>query len=419
MIVKRRLLVRRGTAAEWATANPVLSAGEPGWDTTNNTFKIGDGTTAWSSLPGSGDSRYARSGRLALLGNTLPASRAFESLHPDPPVVGVGSHNGGTGVSSPVHHIIRTSPTKVRIDGTPGLTFDGSNYLSNWVADELQPWSARYVTDTDYHEIVYQASSAPAFRLWVDGRRVTAGMTNLTNGGGGLYRLGIPFRDRRLRRIRLQCVSLFPSTITVGATDTLFADVRPPVVAAFIGDSYTQQNTPDNWAGTCARILGWEPMLNGSGGTGYLATSGSHPAFSTRLPGIIAAAPDVVVFAGGINDSLTGLQAAATAAFNSIRAALPRTRIYVVGPWAPSTGSAASQASKGTAISAACTATGARYIDNLTDPWITGTGKVGTTTGDGNADLYISADGTHPVADGQFYLGARVAHAIHTDLLAG
>lgn len=43
--------VRRGTAAQWSSANPVLSAGEPGFETDTNVLKIGDGITAWSSLP--------------------------------------------------------------------------------------------------------------------------------------------------------------------------------------------------------------------------------------------------------------------------------------------------------------------------------------------------------------------------------
>ena len=45
-----RILLRRGTDAEWAAADPVLEAGEPGFSTDSNTFKIGDGSTAWSSL---------------------------------------------------------------------------------------------------------------------------------------------------------------------------------------------------------------------------------------------------------------------------------------------------------------------------------------------------------------------------------
>lgn len=42
---------RRGTAAEWANADPILLAGELGYDQTNNQFKIGDGISSWNSLP--------------------------------------------------------------------------------------------------------------------------------------------------------------------------------------------------------------------------------------------------------------------------------------------------------------------------------------------------------------------------------
>ncbi len=41
---------RRGTAQQWTDANPTLAAGEIGFETDNNRFKIGDGATAWSAL---------------------------------------------------------------------------------------------------------------------------------------------------------------------------------------------------------------------------------------------------------------------------------------------------------------------------------------------------------------------------------
>jgi hypothetical protein len=41
---------RRGTAAQWTTANTVLLAGEIGFETDTGYFKIGDGTTAWNTL---------------------------------------------------------------------------------------------------------------------------------------------------------------------------------------------------------------------------------------------------------------------------------------------------------------------------------------------------------------------------------
>ena len=45
-----QIQVRRGTATQWSNTNPVLASGEPGFDTTNNLLKVGDGTSTWSSL---------------------------------------------------------------------------------------------------------------------------------------------------------------------------------------------------------------------------------------------------------------------------------------------------------------------------------------------------------------------------------
>jgi hypothetical protein len=45
-----RLQLRRGIADDWFDANPTLAAGEIGIETDTNTFKFGDGTTAWNSL---------------------------------------------------------------------------------------------------------------------------------------------------------------------------------------------------------------------------------------------------------------------------------------------------------------------------------------------------------------------------------
>jgi hypothetical protein len=42
---------RRGTAAQWTTANPVLSIGEFGYETDTKKMKVGDGATAWTTLP--------------------------------------------------------------------------------------------------------------------------------------------------------------------------------------------------------------------------------------------------------------------------------------------------------------------------------------------------------------------------------
>ena len=50
MAVQTLIQVRRGTASQWVSINPILSAGEWGLETDSGRYKIGDGLTAWTSL---------------------------------------------------------------------------------------------------------------------------------------------------------------------------------------------------------------------------------------------------------------------------------------------------------------------------------------------------------------------------------
>lgn len=45
-----QITVRKGTAAEWFASAAILANGEPGLDTTNGIFKIGDGVSRWENL---------------------------------------------------------------------------------------------------------------------------------------------------------------------------------------------------------------------------------------------------------------------------------------------------------------------------------------------------------------------------------
>jgi hypothetical protein len=71
-----RLQLRRGLADDWNDANPTLAAGEIGIETDTNTFKFGDGNTAWNSLA------YALSGTVDdyILLTTKGAANGVASL---------------------------------------------------------------------------------------------------------------------------------------------------------------------------------------------------------------------------------------------------------------------------------------------------------------------------------------------------
>jgi hypothetical protein len=45
-----KIQVRRDTSANWTSLNPTLSSGEIGYETNTGKFKIGNGSTLWSSL---------------------------------------------------------------------------------------------------------------------------------------------------------------------------------------------------------------------------------------------------------------------------------------------------------------------------------------------------------------------------------
>ena len=51
MPVDTIIKMRRGTASQWQSANPVLSAGEMGFESDTRKFKFGNGTSAWNIIP--------------------------------------------------------------------------------------------------------------------------------------------------------------------------------------------------------------------------------------------------------------------------------------------------------------------------------------------------------------------------------
>jgi len=48
--VTAQIQLRKGTAAQWTSANPILASGEVGYETDTGKQKIGDGMTAWTAL---------------------------------------------------------------------------------------------------------------------------------------------------------------------------------------------------------------------------------------------------------------------------------------------------------------------------------------------------------------------------------
>jgi hypothetical protein len=77
-----RMQQRRGTAAEWTAANPILAAGEFGYETDTGKFKIGDGTNTWSNIEAFSDASAILGAAPATL-DTLEELAAAIDNNPD------------------------------------------------------------------------------------------------------------------------------------------------------------------------------------------------------------------------------------------------------------------------------------------------------------------------------------------------
>lgn len=134
--------LRRGTEAQWSTANPTLAAGEVGVTTDTHRAKVGDGTTPWADLP------YVDS----LAGTSVPLTAVatdYELTDADHTVVALA---GCTAITLPVGYgnpgrslVIKATTDPVTITGTEDIDTETSVTLDPWEALTLTATGAQWV----------------------------------------------------------------------------------------------------------------------------------------------------------------------------------------------------------------------------------------------------------------------------------
>ncbi|NUR86769.1 MAG: SGNH/GDSL hydrolase family protein [Nonomuraea sp.] len=119
------------------------------------------------------------------------------------------------------------------------------------------------------------------------------------------------------------------------------AEPRPAPVMMFVGDSFTVGSGPvptwRTYAAESARLLGWQPVIAGGGGSGFLNRGHVGRTFMESFEAELAwrPAPDLLVISGGHNDrrpSTLRVRRAAAALLWAARARWPHTRIVLIGP---------------------------------------------------------------------------------------
>lgn len=308
----------------------------------------------------------------------------------------------------------------------------------------------RFMTEAPLLELWVQCSAATdggGFRLKVDGQYVKAG--TLGNDGNGLYRY-IPITwgtgvaaDRKLRHYELEFTTIgaFVGIRTAPIykpspwpqADGLRVLQHGDSLVATIIDSGTFSTGVAGHSGNCIpNMIGQSNYYaSGTGGAGWVTPSAHTQSwFNDRVAlDIVAAAPDVIIDHGGGNDEPQLTAGTVTQAayqvlvetwLSAILTAKPETIIFMTGAI-----NASSMAALGyTRIAAAKAAAAALwpknvvFIDTAANPWVFGTGKQGTTTGDGNRDWVTGADGAHPTMEGHVALSSWLVRAVSASIPA-
>ena len=149
---------RRDTAANWTSNNPVLEAGQLGYETDTLKFKLGDGTTAWSSLsyasggtgPTGPTGPTGAGGVLAYYGSFYDSTDQVLTSTTGAQAVNIGSTFESNGVS-----LQSGSQVKFTYAGTYTVTFSAQLSNTNAAIQTARLWFRKNGTDvSDSNSVV-------------------------------------------------------------------------------------------------------------------------------------------------------------------------------------------------------------------------------------------------------------------------
>lgn len=210
-----------------------------------------------------------------------------------------------------------------------------------------------------------------------------------------------------------------PVTAPVARAEAVAAAPAPltlpenPTVLVF-GDSWTYGSAATDptlgYAYVIGRTLGWNTIVDGVRGSGYLKPGLDGGTFGERIAQLDPSLdPDLVIVEGSINDRRlfpTGYRQAVGSAWDALAALYPDARIVILGP-APQVLPVEKPTAAIDADLAAMAATrGWWYISPIGEDWITSSNY---------ASVIDSSDfgRDHPSTEGHAYLAQRLAEDLH------
>jgi lysophospholipase L1-like esterase len=363
-----------------------------------------------------------------------PAPTITTSLTHDATLTTAYGWNGGPGGASVYDPPNGTGPFNYsggvpRTSGFGGVEMVAATYDTGSFRTNV---TARLETVVDAIKVEFQFwcfQAAARFRVIVDGQYVSLAETTPASVNNTSY-VVLDFTaagGRKIRRVAIESYQIiYGSVMTVGPTATM---QKPGGVArkmCVISDSWG--------VGNASTILNCFPQVlgdylgianvenNGVPATGYLANNGGANLTARQriVPDVVPFAPDILLITMGFNDAtsnttaLQALQNEVALTLQTIRQQPVLANIaIIVCPFGGNHSNVVSYPTEA-AIQAGVTASGSPFtyfIPTVNGPngaWMTGTGNTSAPAGNGNCDIYISSDGTHPNDAGHAYLASRL-----------
>lgn len=289
----------------------------------------------------------------------------------------------------------------------------------------------------DGNEFEIITSSYDVMSLWFDeGRgyeRGTKSKIDITIAGKSILYIKVMFNDAKKRRFKIQSRSRFGGIIAKTGYSVTKTDTINTKSIAFVGDSITEGSGLGDKSLSFPQLvsdaLGYNCINNGIGATGYIANAnGTRTNFYDRLDNdIISLSPNIVVLAGGVNDSdkpLAEIKTQVQNCINKLKSTLPNVTIIILGVWSPRNPWVEIK-NVNTAIKEVAILNNLPFIDTINGETFKGNGTqvtfnmgswfTGTNINmqDGNCHLYISSDTTHPNQAGHYYISKMLAMEIY------
>lgn len=278
------------TATNFTTSNPILETKQHGVETDGLTtapkFKIGDGVTAWNSLP------YANAGTglSGLTTNTIPKATSSDTI------VDSNITDNGTNVNINSETSINGSFNAISNDGNSSIVVEDGDVISQWTNGPIYSFQSNDANESSLNfynvGVGYTAFiKAKEFSndIFHSVKNVFNSPINEFTNGGAYFVSGIGIDTTATAGIDILNIGATnANVINYGNASTIHNFLGTAIYELQVNSYVTDKLITLNHGGSVASGIGVGFEIEEAGGiTGFLKTNATRDGFSFQAPSIV------------------------------------------------------------------------------------------------------------------------------------